>query len=829
MPAKGWQSPFAAAPQRDYSSQQEGSNHGSVSPEDEETVRQERIRLDTYNLPDRRASCEAHGFIQMAPTPQPDMAVLPSYEAQQLMQQQDPATTSSNTNTADAEFSIDPSLHDAPYSRAADSRKLAGNFAGNSPAGPTAHSKPLHATPHAPNTAATNADAEDQEGSKIQQLLQPISEAAGQTPLVLSFEHLSVWAPVNPKKAGWGKQAWRALTCRGGQEANPKRQILYDISGQVRPGEVLALMGPSGSGKTSLLTVLGGRSAMKLSGKVLVNRAAFTKGTRRRVGFVLQDDVLYESLTVKETLSYAALLRLPAGMSRADKLGRVEQVVDALGLRKSKNTIIGGFFRRGISGGERKRVSIGHELLINPAILLLDEPTSGLDSTTALHLISLLQDLAAGGRSIATTIHQPSSRLYQKLDWLMLLAEGHLMYYGKADQVLDWFGQFGFKIPFGVSIADYILDISLGEAGYSSSGKSGSAAVTELYTAFEQQYAGSANAHKHNTGFSYTQPQITNGVNGSSSEAVAVAAADGSGRKKISSKKESHKRVGASYWDQLVVLSQRAGRVRRFEQMTGQHFFQLFAVAFITGLVWWQRGQAYYGGVQAASDVLGLLFFMLLFPSMRALFRALFTFPNEQRMLMKERPSGMYNLSAYYLARTAADIPAELLNTVLFVIIAYWFGGLRHDAGAFFGLLLSLVLVVAVAESWGLLIGGVCMDPKTAQTITTVVILAFLLVGGYYVRNIPVWISWIRWFSFLFWGYNLLIKSQFSGVTYYSCNGSGSSSGCSPVPLSQLALPTDPLGPAYPDVLILLGMLLFLRLVIYFVLRRKTRVKQNGL
>jgi ABC-type multidrug transport system permease subunit len=89
--------------------------------------------------------------------------------------------------------------------------------------------------------------------------------------------------------------------------------------------------------------------------------------------------------------------------------------------------------------------------------------------------------------------------------------------------------------------------------------------------------------------------------------------------------------------------------------------------------------------------------------------------PYVQLFAMQERPSGMYNLSAYYIARTAADIPAELLNTVLFVIIAYWFGGLRHDTGAFFGLLFSLVLVVSVAESWGLLIGGVCMDPKTAQ------------------------------------------------------------------------------------------------------------------
>jgi hypothetical protein len=121
-------------------------------------------------------------------------------------------------------------------------------------------------------------------------------------------------------------------------------------------------------------------------------------------------------------------------------------------------------------------------------------------------------------------------------------------------QVLDWFGQFGFRIPFGVSIADYILDISLGEAGYSSSGNTGSAAVTELYTAFEQQYAGKANAHKYNTGFSYQRPQIANGA---AAELPVSSGAAGSGvGKGSSSSKDSSKRVGAKYWDQLVVLSQ---------------------------------------------------------------------------------------------------------------------------------------------------------------------------------------------------------------------------------------------------------------------------------
>jgi hypothetical protein len=143
---------------------------------------------------------------------------------------QDPVTTSSNANTADAVANVDPSQHDATYIRTPDTCKLAGSHL-NYPAGPTDAVSPHSKQP--PHPTDTAADEEDPSGSKVKELLQPISAATGQAPLVLSFEHLSVWAPINPKKAGWGKQAWRALTCRGGKEANPKRQILYDISGQV--------------------------------------------------------------------------------------------------------------------------------------------------------------------------------------------------------------------------------------------------------------------------------------------------------------------------------------------------------------------------------------------------------------------------------------------------------------------------------------------------------------------------------------------------------------------------------------------------------------------
>lgn len=161
----------------------------------------------------------------------------------------------------------------------------------------------------------------------------------------------------------------------GGGKPPTTKQILHDISGRVEPGEVLALMGPSGSGKTSLLSILGGRTGMlaKLEGDVLFNGQPLSKRTKRRIGYVMQDDLLFESLTVYETLFYAAMLRLPRSMTRKEKRDRVDIVIAALGLERCRGTIVGGFFQRGISGGERKRLSIGHELLTNPSIIMLDE------------------------------------------------------------------------------------------------------------------------------------------------------------------------------------------------------------------------------------------------------------------------------------------------------------------------------------------------------------------------------------------------------------------------------------------------------------------------
>lgn len=232
----------------------------------------------------------------------------------------------------------------------------------------------------------------------------------------------------------------------------------------MRPGELMAMLGPSGSGKTTLLSALAGRLPGKISGNISFNGQAFSSCMKRKTGFVSQDDVLYPHLTVLETLTYAALLRLPKKLSKEEKIEQVELIIMELGLTRIRNGVVGGPMLRGVSGGERKRVSIGQEMLVNPSLLLLDEPTSGLDSTTAQRIIATLRGLARSGRTVITTIHQPSSRLYRMFDKVVVLSEGCPIYSGSAGLVMEYFGSIGYAPGFNfMNPADFLLDLANGK------------------------------------------------------------------------------------------------------------------------------------------------------------------------------------------------------------------------------------------------------------------------------------------------------------------------------------------------------------------------------
>lgn len=207
--------------------------------------------------------------------------------------------------------------------------------------------------------------------------------------------------------------------------------ILKDVNCEARPGEITAIAGPSGAGKTTLLEILSGMVCPREgSHQVLVNnRPMDAKHFRRLSGYVTQDDALFPLLTVQETLMYSALLRLPGGQKEA--ANRVKKLMKELGLEHVAASRIGKGSNRGISGGERRRVSIGVDLVHDPAVVLIDEPTSGLDSASALHVVTLLKSMAANqGKTIILTIHQPGFRILELFDRIILLSNGFVMHNG---------------------------------------------------------------------------------------------------------------------------------------------------------------------------------------------------------------------------------------------------------------------------------------------------------------------------------------------------------------------------------------------------------------
>jgi ABC-type multidrug transport system ATPase subunit/ABC-type multidrug transport system permease subunit len=244
------------------------------------------------------------------------------------------------------------------------------------------------------------------------------------------------------------------------------KQILTGIQGMAHPGELTAIMGASGAGKTTFLDILARKNKRgQVSGEFYVNgEKVGDTDYKNATGFVDQEDTMLPTLTVHETILTSALLRLPRDMGRAAKEQRVLEVEKQLGIYHIRDSLIGSEEGkgRGISGGEKRRVSIACELVTSPSILFLDEPTSGLDAYNAYNVIECLVTLAKTyKRTVIFTIHQPRSNIVALFDRLVLLAQGKTVYSGPLHQCQDYFDHIGYSCPPGFNIADYLVDLTM--------------------------------------------------------------------------------------------------------------------------------------------------------------------------------------------------------------------------------------------------------------------------------------------------------------------------------------------------------------------------------
>lgn len=314
-------------------------------------------------------------------------------------------------------------------------------------------------------------------------------ENVTKNPIQLSWKDISISASIKEGKI-----------C--GEKKIIKKLIIDNVSGTVQPGQFLAIIGASGkhffpdhktigAGKTTLLNYLSGREIsknlvktgdIKVNGQdkdSLSNFSAFS-------AYVQQDDILFQTMTVRECLEFAARLKLVG--TEAEKISRVNYIIATLKLTKCQNTRIGGPLVKGVSGGERKRTSIGVELITDPSLIFLDEPTTGLDSFTATSVMETLGDLARfQKRTVISTIHQPNSDIYEMFDNLMLLARGRILYFNLAKHAVNYFGSIGFKCPELSNPADFFMSMMSKESiEFEKEDENGSANVDNEY--IEQEY-----------------------------------------------------------------------------------------------------------------------------------------------------------------------------------------------------------------------------------------------------------------------------------------------------------------------------------------------------
>eukprot|EP00038_Savillea_parva_P023719 m.42158 g.42158 ORF g.42158 m.42158 type:complete len:775 (-) comp6234_c0_seq1:102-2426(-) len=527
--------------------------------------------------------------------------------------------------------------------------------------------------------------------------------------------------------------------------AHPKtkevKPILTDITGCAPTGEVLAIIGSSGAGKTTLLNLLGGwlidTGHTTVTGEILAN------GVRRDLNefssytaTVLQSDLFFPELTVKETISFSATLRLPNDMPQQQKDDRVNSIITELGLRDVQDTYVGNDLVRGVSGGERKRVNIGTELVSDPSVIFLDEPTSGLDSFQAQNVMVALKVLARHGRTIITTIHQPRSDIYQMFDKLCVLSKGKLMYFGEAGTTaMKYFAEQGYPCPPNYNPADFIIDLISFDARSPELENKSSDRILELEGKMKKKLN---KTQEHKIGHDV----------------------DALGKKGTN---DNVRLYAASLMTQFKTLLPRSMNVVLREKMGNIQLVAMQIIpALMAGMIWFDEGSDLFGGekVQAIS---GVLFFSIIHNMFNPVFPVAATFPIERDVVLKERNSKTYQIGPYFVSKAVAELPRAAFVVFLYHIISYFMIGLRADVSAFFISYAFLLLICGAAEGIALCISAAAQGPQDAAAAVPGPLVISILFGGFFIPSgqIPIWIRWLRYLAMTKYGFEGLMQAQF--------------------------------------------------------------------
>ncbi|XP_050684576.1 protein scarlet [Leptidea sinapis] len=595
---------------------------------------------------------------------------------------------------------------------------------------------------------------------------------------------------------------WRDVTLHIKPKDGKLKRLVNGVNGIAKAGSLVALMGPSGAGKTTLMSALAHRNPTEIvvDGEITMNGRQVGDFMHQESGYMHQDELFVENLTVIEHLSIMARLRMDRRTTSLARKRRVNQLLRQLSLYGLRYTRIGGLDgRKTLSGGERKRLAFATELLTDPGLLFCDEPTTGLDSSSAQKMMTLLRANAVEGKTVICTIHQPSSELMALFDKLVLLAEGRVAYAGNASGALSFFESLGYHCPITYNPTDYFIKVLALTPGSESASRHAIKSICDRFAVSDAAKELDMEIHLE---YHLIDNQDQNSKSGKDNSFCAPY---------------FHTTiVWLVYRYMLIIL--RDPRVQLLR------IVQKLAIALTAGLCFIGTAHLTQAGIQ---DVQGALFIIIAENTFSPMYSVLHMFPEEFPMLHRELWAGLYSTPTYYIARMIAMFPGLLVEPTLFTLVVYWIAGLRTTLYAFSFTVFISILVLNVAIACGSFFSCAFGSMPVAIAYLVPFDYTLMMTSGLFIKlsSIPKYISWIRHVSWLMYSNEAMSILQWDGVENITCSPDEADAPCLSTGDEVLSMYDFTTKEFWPDIIALIILYVIFHLLALIALRYRTRRK----
>ncbi|KAG2760237.1 ABC transporter G family member 31 [Phytophthora cactorum] len=560
----------------------------------------------------------------------------------------------------------------------------------------------------------------------------------------------------------------------GAKKHTVKKQILKNVSGVFKPGTITLVLGQPGSGKSSLMKLLSGRfpdqKNVTVEGEVTYNGAPANELLRRLpqfVSYVTQRDKHYPSLTVKETLEFAHACcgggfserdaQHFAGGTPEENLAALDAaramfkhypdiVIQQLGLDNCQNTIVGDAMTRGVSGGERKRVTTGEMEFGNKYVMMMDEISTGLDSAATFDIITTQRSIAKKFRkTVVISLLQPSPEVFELFDDVVILNEGHVMYHGPRAEALGYFESLGFNCPPRRDVADFLLDLGTDKQSQYEVNSIPSSSIPRSASQFADVFTRSAI-------YQHMMEDLHGPVHPSLIEDKA---------KHIDPIPEFHQ----NFWDSTIRVVQRQITLttRDTAFLVGRS-----VMVILMGLLY--SSVFYQFDETNAQLVMGIIFNAVLFVSLGQQAQ-IPMFMAAREVFYKQRRANFFRTSSFVLSNSVSQIPLGFAESLVFGSIVYWMCGYVSTIEAFLLFELMLFMTNLAMAAWFFFLSCASPDLNVANPMSMVSILFFVLFAGFVItkEQIPDYLIWIYWINPMAWSVRALAVNQYTDDSFDIC------------------------------------------------------------